>query len=180
MLVSLIMFGCAGSTTDTTDSTPDLPCDVAPLGVGAAAEYGVGEDFFEPIDDGDEILIVFGPQGGYHLDASVRAQGIDPGDHRNVADPRNPRIEFEARRPNGELVSGLDKPGDDGIIRLQQGLAPTCRAGVHEIGGRRIFLTATDRELEGEILTIRVTIEDADGVVVSDSVEVDAVPSPFN
>lgn len=178
-LVWLGLLAC--DQAPTTDSTPTpTNCDVDSLGSGPTLEYGVGEDFFEPIGEGDEILVVYGPQGGYHLDASIRAQGIDPGDHRNVADPRNPRIEMEARDAKGDLVSGVDKKGDDGIIRLQQGLAPTCNPDVFEIGGRRIFLLASDTDLNGQTLTVTVRLEDADGVQLSDTVEVVAVPSPFN
>ena len=47
--------------------------------------------------------------------------------------------------------------------------------------GRRIFLDIlSDREVVGETLTMRVTVEDVDGVSVTDEHELLAVASPFN
>jgi hypothetical protein len=39
-------------------------------------EVGKGEDFFEPLDDGDSVTLVHGPQGGWHVTGAVRATGF--------------------------------------------------------------------------------------------------------
>lgn len=53
------------------------PCspDAAP---GLTIGYGVAG--YTPIDDGGELPLVHGPQGGYHLEIGLLARGIDTSD----------------------------------------------------------------------------------------------------
>lgn len=46
----------------------------------AAVELGTGEWEMVPLGDGEDVQLVLGSQGGYHVWASVRAEGIDPDD----------------------------------------------------------------------------------------------------
>ncbi len=39
---------------------------------------GTGETMFEPVMNGDELELVFGPQGGWHVIVSSRMSGVDP------------------------------------------------------------------------------------------------------
>ena len=54
------------STTSSSSSTSTGPACDAPAGVGSF-EIGTGEKCFEPLADGDEIPLMSGPQGGYHV-----------------------------------------------------------------------------------------------------------------
>lgn len=44
----------------------------APLG----CEVGTGYDAFEPLEEGDPVDIIAGPQGGYHVFTSVHCEGV--------------------------------------------------------------------------------------------------------
>ncbi len=179
-LVALLAACSSGSPgPDGGNGTDTGPCDVAVQQGARWADLGAGEDFYEPLADGDPILIVFGPQGGYHLDGSVRVAGVDPGDPElPPGDPAHPQTTFEVRREDGSLASGV--PGDLRALTYREALRPTCAEGVFQMAGREIFLAFTDRDLDGETLTITVTVQDPDGITVSNAHEVVAEPSPFN
>lgn len=42
----------------------------------ASVELGTGEDAFVALEDGDEVEVINGPQGGQHMLASVRTSGM--------------------------------------------------------------------------------------------------------
>jgi len=159
-----VLAGCSPSPT-----VPVLDPDL---------QLGTGVSSFIAVEDGDEVVIVFGPQGGYHLDGSLRVQGIDPGDEDDLSDPRNPLTVFQVRREDGTIVSGLQ--GAD-TIEYRQGIDATDTPGVYEMVGRRILLDIeSDSELVGETLSVSVSVEDADGVMLADEHDLIAVASPYN
>lgn len=52
-----------------------------PLDAPASLEIGVGNASWVSIDDaGGEATLVHGPQGGYHLELGLRAEGLDVSD----------------------------------------------------------------------------------------------------
>ena len=53
---------------------------------------GTGEYEFETLEDGDEIDIVYGPQGGYHLLGSIRIKGLEAGDYTDLSHVSNPTM----------------------------------------------------------------------------------------
>ncbi len=63
LLVMLALFGC--DLDYTIDGPPEL-------------ELGTGEFAYEAMTDGDELTIINGPQGGYHLLLGVRMRNMDP------------------------------------------------------------------------------------------------------
>lgn len=56
------------SDTEDTEVEPPDPCRLEP----AVLEVGTGEDDFEPLTAGQELVMVHGPQGGWHLTGAVR------------------------------------------------------------------------------------------------------------
>lgn len=156
-LLSLLLMGCPTAGGDP------------------AIELGTGEIEFTPLSDGDELLIVFGPQGGYHVEGAFRVAGVDPGDRNDLTEPRNPRMEFDLVTEGGTLVM---------IGEIQQGLddAPSSAAPyTHELLGRRVILDiVNDQIYNGDAATFSVELTDADGVVLSDSVDVVLAPHPLN
>lgn len=62
-IVTLIGAGCAADDVGTTEAT--------------RVEVGVGFDRFASVDDGDTIELVFGPQGGWHVDLAARVHGVE-------------------------------------------------------------------------------------------------------
>jgi len=168
----LTSIACTGDEpNDDTDDT-----DVEP--VPTEARLGTGTEEFVPVEDGDEITIVFGPQGGYHLDGSMRASGIVAGDPDDLTDPDNPITAFRVWDETGDPISGLEGANE---ILYQEGLEPTDEPGVYEMVGRRIFLDIpSDDAIVGTMIDIEVEVHDVNDVVVSDRHTVLAIPFPFN
>lgn len=132
------------------------------------AEIGAGESAFSPLDDGDTIQIVGGPQGGFMMALAVRAGGIGAGDERDPSDPSNPRITFRA------WLAGETDPV--GIITLQRGMAADGSGELETHGTWLIFNPAVGTELYFDAtLTLEVKIVDAAGRTAQDEVEVYAL-----
>lgn len=162
------LFACDG--TDDDASTPE------PLSPEVA--LGTGVEAYIPVEDGDTITIVFGPQGGYHLDGSMRAQGIVAGDPDDLSDPDNPLTIFRVWDATGDPISGLEGAEE---IQYREGLEPTAEPGVVEMVGRRIFLDiGSDDEIVGTTIEVEVEVTDVEGTTVSDRHALDAVAHPFN
>ncbi len=138
---------------------------------GPSLEIGTGDQEFEPLNDGDDAVVIQGPQGGFHLLGSLRATGIEPGDTANVFDENNPTMHFTVRE-DGERV--------DASNAFIQGLDEAGR-GLYEVVGRFVFLDIqADEELVGSVITLTVELTDINGVALSAEVELNAVASPFN
>jgi len=140
-----------------------------------AFEIGTGELEFEVLADGDEILVIHGPQGGYHLLASLRAVGIEAGSHDSLGDPDNPTMELKVEHDGQQLVvNGL----------FTQGLVPPNSPGSnwsHQTLGRLAILDITDdSELAGEEVVFSATITPVSGPVFTDSRTLRVEPHPFN
>jgi hypothetical protein len=72
MLLALL---CACSSSQGSDSAGDaarVDCEAA----DPTAVIGTGEYAWEPLEPGDEITMVHGPQGGWHILGSVRIDAM--------------------------------------------------------------------------------------------------------
>jgi hypothetical protein len=70
----LVLLGCAGAVpVDDTDHEATL-------------ELGTGTWRFEPIEDGQEVPLIRGAQGGWHVWLSVRASGLESSTGRLVVE----------------------------------------------------------------------------------------------
>lgn len=134
-------------------------------------EIGTGERDFESLRDGDSVFIVQGPQDGYHIFGSVQATNVNEGNVQYLSDPTNPRTTFE-------VYQGLQRV-DAMASSYQQGLRPSP-AGVEMVGRTVILDIESDSDLAGMELRFVVTIEDYDGVVVSDERLVQGIAHPNN
>lgn len=103
----------------------------------AAVELGTGEWEMLPITDGQDVELIHGAQGGYHVWASIRADGIEPEDvilevETQPADESLPpeksrvQVDFDRDPDTGEAVfigwpAILSQPGCvvDRMLRLQ-------------------------------------------------------------
>ena len=54
-------------TVDTNDTVPSDPCLASP----AVLKLGTGFEAFEDLEDGDELVMIHGPQGGWHMTGAV-------------------------------------------------------------------------------------------------------------
>ncbi len=134
-------------------------------------ELGTGSASFEPLVDGDTILIVRGPQGGFHFYGSMRASNINPGDPNDLSDPNNPQTSFE--------VFVGDLRVDAMASSYKQGLRPGV-GGVEMIGRTVILDIQDDAELAGTEVLFRVSLSDAEGVMLSDERTLTAQADPNN
>ncbi len=154
-----VLFACSANAAD--------PADAGPPGL----EIGTGERSFEALQDGQNIFIVLGPQGGYHFFGSLQARNMNAGDSEDLSDPSNPSTLFEA------FVG--DTRVDAMASSYRQGLK--VRDGVAEMIGRTVILDIEDdSELAGATVRFVVTVEDVDGLSLSDERTLIAVPHPDN
>ncbi len=145
---------------------------IAPL----RARLGAGEWEWETLESGDEVAVIQGPQGGFHLLGSVQVSGIEAGDPDNLAEPDNPTTTF---------FVWVDGQNIAPVSRYVQGLDPVSDADAddhsHEMIGRFAILDITsDDELDGVELIFEVVVEDVNGALVSDSLSLVAYPHPYN
>lgn len=137
----------------------------------ASAEVGTGYLAFEPLADGDPILVTQGPQGGFHVLGSVRTTGLVPGDDDDLMASDNPTTTFRVFR--GAARVDLD------ASRYTQGLSPV--GDHHEMLGRLVILDiAADAELAGAEIELEVEVVDVDGRRATDRRRLIAEPDPAN
>lgn len=154
--LTLALFLCLGACDPAAES--DVP------GGPPWLQLGAGDRGFSPLDDGDVVDIVLGPQGGYMVALAIRSGGLVAGDPSDAADPDNPRVTFRMSTPDGI---------DLGLTTLQQGLEPV-EADVYERSGAWVVFNAsvhTDMYFGQEVL-LEVVLVDVRGERASDSVRV--------
>ena len=143
------------------------------IGCGSApsAELGTGEDSFVAIADGDEIEVIQGPQGGYHILGSVLTSNLEVGNADDLSDTTNPTVVFRVLRDSEPIDVG---------IQYTQGLRESDD-GRFGLFGRRVILDIdSDSELDQVEVEMVVQVRDIEGTVVEDSRTLLAVPHPLN
>ncbi len=89
-LICLMLLACdcgddttpadAGADTATTPDSGDRDAD-RDADVGSARiEVGTGLTDFVEVEDGDDVELVMGSQGGWHVDVALRLYGMEPMD----------------------------------------------------------------------------------------------------
>lgn len=63
---------------DDTGTDPDMRVSSDLAGAEPRLEIGTGVTSFVDIDDGAEVELVNGPQGGWHVDVTLRLYDVDP------------------------------------------------------------------------------------------------------
>lgn len=134
-------------------------------GLEPSVEIGGGLERFEPLVSGDALEVVAGIQGGYHVNASLRAVGIDPG-KAELHSEDNPVVDFDVFLA-GDRID--DSPALPFGLREAEG-------GAYERVGRRIILRNDAVEpyeaFGDQPLTLRVRIVDASGSEAEASIDV--------
>jgi hypothetical protein len=114
-------------------------------------EVGTGEWAFEPLEDGQDVPLVFGSQGGYHVWLSYRTGGLDP---------HNVQIEIST-----EILS---RPGSRTASVLTRSLAQVDGPEVYgQIGWPAVITEAGCAE--GQLVEVAVTLRDRHDQVLEDA-----------
>jgi hypothetical protein len=137
-----------------------------------SAEIGGGAYAFEPLAPGDPLVMVHGPQGGWHVLASLRLRStLDIVDVAYAIDvlPDGPRVSDQAYRvqlvPDGACAGTY--PGMYGYLDVS-GLADGEADTPPELlGGRALRLTLAATDAEGRVATATL-----DGVAALDPIDV--------
>jgi hypothetical protein len=156
-----ILCACGDDTVALTEADAGPP----------TVELGSGEREFEELRDGNNILIVQGPQDGYHFFGSLRATNINAGDSEDLTDSQNPTSTFEVFM-GGTRVDAM-------ASTYKQGLRVSS-LGAQMIGRNVILDIQDDSELDGATVRFVVRVDDVDGVSVSDERTLIARPHPNN
>ncbi len=152
-LVALVLASC----------TPAVRSDDAGLAVdgaldapsGPSLELGTGLEAFVPIpDEGAELELVHGPQGGWHVHLSLRARGIAP----------TGLIYEITRLSDGELVCMLP-------LGVREGTFVERDGALERVGDFAIFSISSAEEIAGEDVLVRASVYDAERRSVTDEVQ---------
>lgn len=141
--------GCQGA------ASPDAgPVDAAALAPRVA--LGTGTSRFEPIpDEGAELELVAGPQGGYHVDLTARLWNLDLD---------RLRIRYEARPVGSETPISLP-------LELELSPSRVVREGDHWLraGDFLQMDVAQPSEVVGMTLDVSVYLRDQSGRMAEDT-----------
>lgn len=131
-------------------ANPGDPCSA---GDAPELEVGKGGLSFSPMDDGEAIELVHGPQGGYHVEVALRAKWIDAS-HTLLG-------HFE-----GEIDGQV-------LATAEAWLDFRCNgeAGALDSFGTLLIWDAVPEDLDGRTATIRVEVTDASDRVIAASAE---------
>jgi hypothetical protein len=126
---------------------------------GGEAAVGTGYQAFEPL--GDELGILAGPQGGFHLNLNARIRGLEFGNTEDLLDPSNPSTSFAV------YLADTDERIDMASCALRLGYRREDEEfGALQHGVSVILDVANQMEVEplfDRMARLEVEIVDADG-----------------
>ena len=126
----------------------------------AHAELGADGDRWQPLEESAVVDLHLGPQGGQHMAAGARIDGLWPGERDDGTD--QPRVGFTVRDLSGAVWSAALRP-------VRSAFVP-CPAGGFELAdSATIYMVEGAEALDGALVEVRVDVEDADGLVAADT-----------
>jgi hypothetical protein len=149
--VSLHRVRTADGWQDTDDTTadfepgppsPDLPVATGEVSGDPWLELGTGQATFEPLADGDALELVAGPQGGWHLDATLAFGGFGPSGVTLVYEALGTDAERVSFTTRADLHEISVVPADDGW---------------HRLGDRIVLDITSPADVVGTEVVVRVT-----------------------
>ena len=145
----LSLWACGSDTIEECET-------LAPI--AASIEVGTGATEFTPI--GDQTRFELGPQGGWHVYASIRTLGLYPG-VLGEFDDTAPKITYRLNNDEGEMVGGFE-----GLPKPLRDLGNNTAAMIGEFA----VLAFDDASLAEDLpVTIIAKAEDACGKLVETS-----------
>lgn len=142
-----------GGSTDAATSA-DASTEDAPPTAGTSLAIGTGITAYEAIDDGAELTLVMGPQGGYHVDVAFRACGVAAMDARLRVDG------FDAST-GAEVALEIDRILTDRRVRVEE---DGCWV---RVGDLLVFDILQPSEILGREVRIEARVTSVDGVVAT-------------
>ena len=139
-LAAAVSFGCG----------PSLPTEAPPPSI----EIGTGTDSFIPILDGEDIELIAGPQGGWHIEAAIRFQSVDP---------NSLKLTYEIHEPDQTLILNFAA-----IRLLDSGLVKREGEFYVRAGDIVILRIQTPAEIVGKEVEFDLTAEPQSGTVLKD------------
>ena len=185
-LCFLLFAACAGDDDDTIGDCPDgqvyvaEACGDEEYCGDPVARFGTGGTSFEPIEDGQDVPIWYGSQGGYHVFYSVEMENLcpvvfvrismllDPGDGELIAVHEQER-HVQAVRLQPQTSSLQSYWGVNGFLPCEYwpddpDHSPACPEGAGSLG-----------HLEDYEIVMRVESEDHNGRIAIDEKRVQPV-----
>jgi len=158
LLGALAITACGPSPEDLCAAAAETP---------ATIHIGTGAVVFEALEGGEDVKVVQGPQGGFHILGSFQGSGLHPGTWEDFTDPDNPMVSFSIREA-GVSLGGFDSLPRPLKVRTDGTLELVGEYVVLEIGNMD--------EATFRTVTFGVEVKDTCGTTVEDSVEVFLVP----
>ncbi len=162
-LLAAWLVACTSTPADDVDSDPaETDTDAVDTDDHTdppepSCELGTGELELQPLDEGADLTVIIGPQGGWHVLGSLRCEGIVPGDAEDPRDPDNPRLRWVLENEDREVIAGYED-----LPRPMNRDGEAALIGEFIIVWTRTYAEAIDRDA-----TMRVDLRDAAGVEIS-------------
>lgn len=145
-----------GVWQDTNDSSadfivgtpePTLPTETDGIFGDPWLELGTGTSSFVSLSDGDTVELVHGPQGGWHVDATLSFGGFGPA---------GVTVSYEAVNSDADRVSFVTRAEffEANVLEADEGW--------ERVGDRIVFDIATDSQVIDTELILRVTAAHGD------------------
>lgn len=168
-LIALLMLGCDDGGDDpppdpqpaaepSVQPEPEPEPDVPPIPDAAPPafiEIGGGARRFEQLTSGQEVPIIQGPQGGFHVWGGFRGRGFPDDDVRILFE-----LELE-----GEVIANADYTEFE---------LPTDSTGLYAYAAVAVIWFSNDRVMptSGNEMTMTVTVTASDGQMLSDMTQI--------
>lgn len=167
-VIGLVVMAALAACSDPLEDPPER-CDELATTAPTAA-LGTGSVIYAPVNSGDELEIVQGAQGGYHVWGSVRVTGVHPGVWGDLGSPLNPEVQFALDLDEGGRVSQS--------ITVRRPFKVRSDGDVELVGEAVGLLIGSIDDAAWRDARFSISITDTCGTTVSDAVDVALVPAP--
>ena len=144
----LLLIGLAGPGCEPEPDVEPLPCRNPDPGVAELGEGDLASGFLELVD-GEDLSVVFGPQGMHMVHVSSRVVGLEPAQAGGIGNMVSVAIRYE-----GEVVGGVVAD-----------MKPSAVQGdVSDFLGVRAIITAAEVDLlDQQVADVEIIVRDGCG-----------------
>jgi hypothetical protein len=167
-----------GVDSEVVETDTEVPVDTDDTDVvEPSCRLGWGETEFHPLTDGEDVPVIRGLQGRWHVPGAVICQGIDPGRSftelgRDYGDAgKEPAVWWRVLQPDLAFLGGY--PPDGSTTPLYRPMKTDDGAGL--LNERLVLWTNTYEDAVGRDAVMSFALTDKDGVHVEASVAIHLV-----